>query len=254
MSTALITGATSGIGAAFTRRLAAARYDLVLVARDTARLDQMAAAVRDGFGVRAEVIPADLTVPAQRLAVEDRLAATDRPVDVLVNNAGYALNAPFAETSADDQDRLLDVLVRSVMRLTSTAVPGMIDRGRGAVINVSSVAAFIPHGTYSAAKAWVTVFSESLAAELAGTGVRVLALCPGYVHTEFHARAGIDMTGVPEWMWLEADETVEAALRDLRRGTVVSVPSPQYKALAAMARYAPRGLVARVSRQFSRRR
>ncbi len=254
MSTALITGATSGIGAAFARRLAAAGYDPVLVARDTARLERMAAALRDGFGVRAEVIPADLAVPAGRLAVEERLADAGQPVDVLVNNAGYALNAPFTETTADDQDRLLDVLVRSVMRLTAAALPGMTDRGRGTVINVSSVAAFVPHGTYSAAKAWVAVFTESLAGELAGTGVRVLALCPGWVHTEFHARAGIDMAGLPEWMWLQADETVEAALRGLRRGTVVCVPGPQYRVLAAAARYAPRGLVSRVSRQFARRR
>jgi uncharacterized protein len=254
MTTALITGATAGIGSAFARRLAEARYDLVLVARDTARLDQTAARLRDAHGVTVEVLSADLADPAGCAAVEERLADPERPVDVLVNNAGTATTARFLDGSADDEERQLNLLVRAVLRLSHAAVQGMVERGRGAVVNISSVAGYVPQGTYNAAKAWVTVFTEGLAADLAGTGVKAIVVCPGYTHTEFHERLGLDVSGIPDWMWLEADQVVEGALRDLRRGVVVSVPSPQYKALAAVARHAPRRLVSRVTQQIGRRR
>ncbi len=254
MTTALITGATAGIGSAFARRLAAARYDLVLVARDTARLDQTAAELRDAHDITVEVLPADLTDPAGCAAVEARLADPRYPVDVLVNSAGFGTKARFLDVAIDEEERMLNLLVRAVLRLTHAAVRGMADRGRGAVINVSSVAGYVPQGTYSAAKAWVTTFTEGLAGQLAGTGVKVLAVCPGYTHTEFHERAGIDMSGLPDWMWLEADQIVDGALKDLRRGVVVSVPTPQYKALTVMARHAPRRLVTRVTQQMGRRR
>jgi uncharacterized protein len=254
MTTALITGATAGIGSAFSRRFAAARYDLILVARDTARLDQAAAALRDSFGITVEVLPADLSSAAGCAAVEARLADPSRPVDVLVNNAGFGTNSTFADSSLEDEERMLNLLVRAVLRLTHAATKGMLARGRGAVINVSSVAGFVPRGTYSAAKAWVTSFSEGLAGELAGSGVKVIAVCPGFTHTEFHERAGMDVSGVPDWMWLRADQIVECAVRDLRRGLVVSVPSPQYKALTAVARHVPRRLVSLVSQQLARRR
>ncbi|KWW97785.1 SDR family NAD(P)-dependent oxidoreductase [Carbonactinospora thermoautotrophica] len=254
MTTALITGATAGIGAAFARRLAAARYDLILVARDTARLDQTAAGLRDTYGVPVEVMPADLSDRARCQAVEERLRDPDRPVDVLINNAGFGTNASFLRSPIEDEERMLDVLVRAVLRLTHAALPGMVARGRGAIINVSSVAGFLPRGTYGAAKAWVTSFTEGLAAEVADKGVKVIAVCPGFVHTEFHQRAGIETDSIPDWMWLEADEIVEGVLKDLRRGIVVSVPSAQYKALTTIARCTPRGVLARVSRQFGRRR
>ncbi|MFL6115448.1 MAG: SDR family NAD(P)-dependent oxidoreductase, partial [Catenulispora sp.] len=159
----------------------------------------------------------------------------------------------FLSHPVEDEDAMLEVLVRAVLRLTRAALPGMIERGRGAVINVSSVAGFVPRGTYSAAKAWVTNFSESIAAEVYGTGVRVLAVCPGFTHTEFHERAEIDTADIPGWMWLEADEIVESALKDLRRGVAISVPSVQYKALTAVAKIVPRNLVTRVSRGMSKR-
>ena len=254
MTTALITGATAGIGAAFARRFAAARYDLVLVARDTARLDQAAANLSDRYGVPVEVLSADLGDPAACKQVEARLADREEPVDVLVNSAGFGTHERFLDASVDDEEAMIDVMVRAVMRLTHAGGRAMLERGRGAIINVSSVAGYVPHGTYSAAKAWVTSFTESLAGELSGTGVKVVAVCPGLTHTEFHQRAEIDTTGIPEWMWLEADQIVEAALRDLRRGQVVSVPSPQYKALTAMARHAPRRLVRSVGQEISRRR
>jgi short-subunit dehydrogenase len=253
MTTALITGATAGIGAAFARRFAAARYDLVLVARDAERLERTAGELRLLGAGEVEAISADLSTAVGRAIVEDRLADPLRAVDVLVNNAGFGQGTAFLAHPVEEEERLLDVHVRAVLRLTRAAVPGMIDRGRGAIINVSSVAAFVPRGTYSAAKAWVTSFSESLAAETHGTGVRVLAVCPGFTHTEFHERADIDTHDIPSWMWLEADEIVEGALKDLRRGVAVSIPSVQYKALTTVARYVPRGLVTKVSRGVSKR-
>lgn len=253
MTTAMITGATAGIGAAFARRFAAARYDLVLVARDPERLEKTASELRLLGAGDVEVLPADLATEAGRTVVEDRLADPRRAVDVLVNNAGFGTGSAFLKHPVEEEEAMLDVLVRAVLRLTRAALPGMAERGRGAVINVSSVAGFVPRGTYSAAKAWVTTFSESMAAEMAESGVRVMAVCPGFTHTEFHERAEIVTDDIPGWMWLEADEIVEGALKDLRRGIPVSVPSIQYKALTAVAKYVPRGLVTRVSRGMSRR-
>ena len=253
MTTALITGATAGIGAAFARRFAAARYDLVLVARDVERLEKTAAELRLLGAGEVEVMSADLATVEGRARVEDRLADPLRGIDVLVNNAGFGQGSAFLSHPVEDEDQMIEVLVRAVMRLTRAALPGMIERGRGAVINISSVAGFVPRGTYSAAKAWVTTFSESVSAEVAGTGVRAVAVCPGFTHTEFHERADINTDDVPGWMWLEADEIVEGALRDLRRGVTVSVPSVQYKALTAVAKYVPRGLVTKVSRGMSKR-
>jgi short-subunit dehydrogenase len=253
MTTALITGATAGIGAAFARRFAAARYDLVLVARNVERLESAAAELSLLGAGHVEVLPADLATVAGRALVEDRLADPLRGVDVLVNNAGFGQGSAFLAHPVEDEETMLDVLVRAVLRLTRAALPGMIERGRGAVINVSSVAGFVPRGTYSSAKAWVTNFSESVAAEVHGTGVRVVAVCPGFTHTEFHERADIDTGDVPRWMWLEADEIVEGALHDLRRGVAVSVPSMQYKAITAVAKIVPRNLVTKVSRGMSKR-
>ncbi|HEV3171760.1 MAG TPA: SDR family oxidoreductase [Actinocrinis sp.] len=253
MTTALITGGTAGIGKAFADSFARSGYHLILVARNPERLDTVAEELRGLGAPEVETLPADLVTEEGRAAVEARLADADRPVDFLVNNAGFDLGKAFTKTSAEDEERLLDVHVLAPMRLTHAALPGMIARGRGAVINVASVAAFVPRGTYSAAKAWALSFSESLAAELRGTGVRAMALCPGFTHTEFHQRADIETTSVPGWMWLDAEYVVENALRDLRRGLPVSVPGPQYKVLTAASRYVPRGVRTRVSRSMSKR-
>lgn len=258
MSRAVITGATAGIGLAFARALASTGHDLVLVSRDAGRLEQVAADLRAAARIEVEVVPADLSDREQLSRIEALVADPSRPVEVLVNNAGFAFKDGFARSAVDDEQRLLDVLVTAVMRLSHAAIPGMIARGSGAVINVSSVAGWIPSGTYSAAKAWVTVFSESLAAEVTGTGVHVTAVCPGYTHTEFHQRAEMDMSSLPAWMWLDVDQVVGDALRDVRRGRAVSVPGGQYKVLAALAKHAPRALVRRAvtrrpqSRQSSR--
>jgi short-subunit dehydrogenase len=247
MTTALVTGATAGIGAEFARQLAARGTDLVLVARDEARLAELADQLTQRHRVRCEVLPADLSDREQVAVVEERLRDRDRPVDLLVNNAGFGVNQLFADGDLDAEQRMLDVLVTAVMRLTHAALPGMLARGTGGVINVSSVAGFIAGGTYSAAKSWATVFSESVDRQVAGTGVHVMALCPGFTHTEFHQRGGMDVDHLPDWMWLDAPALVAAALRDFSRGRTVSVPGAQYKALSAIARYAPRPLVRRAS-------
>jgi short-subunit dehydrogenase len=246
MATALITGATAGIGAAFARRLAADGFDLVLVARDERRLRVAADELAAQHRTNVEVLVADLADPEACDRVGDRLADPMAPIAILVNNAGFATKGSFASVDLADEQSMLDVLVRAPMRLTHAALPGMIERENGAVINVSSVASFLASGTYSAAKAWVTVFSESIDSEVRGTGVRVLALCPGYTHTEFHDRAGFDMSAVPEWMWLDADDVVAGAMRAVRAGRLISVPGFQYKVLATMARYAPRPVVRRI--------
>jgi len=249
--TALVTGATSGIGAAFARRLATDGHDLVLVARDSARLEETAQRLRERPGAQVEVLVADLATDAGQEAVAARLADAQRPVDLLVNNAGVSLNTPFLRSTAEAEARLLSLNVHAVMRLTLAALPGMVARERGAIVNVSSVAGFgaaMPGSTYPASKAWVTNFTESVALSVGRFGVRLMALCPGYVRTEFHQRAGINMSKTPGWLWLDADELVADALRDLRRGKVVSVPDWKYKVAVFALRHLPRPLLQRVAR------
>ncbi|HEX6337218.1 MAG TPA: SDR family oxidoreductase [Jiangellaceae bacterium] len=243
MPTALVTGPTSGIGRAFARRLAATGHDLVLVSRDAERLAATAAELEQQFGIGAEVLPADLSAHDGMAIVEERLRDTGRPIDLLVNNAGFALRKPYIANDIGEEERLLNVLVLAVLRLTHAALPGMLERTRGAVINVSSVAGLIPRGTYSAHKAWVTLFSEGLAPRVAGGGVRVMALLPGFVRTEMHQRAQMNMAGMPSFMWLDADRLVETALRDLERGKRVSVPGGLYKTAAWILPRLPRRLL-----------
>jgi short-subunit dehydrogenase len=243
---ALVTGATAGLGASFTRRLAAEGRDLVLVARTQDRLESMAAEVRDRFAVQVEVLPADLSTPDGCAAVAARISQPDRPVDTLINNAGIGLYRRFGDAPLADEQRLLDLNVGSVLTLTHAAVGAMTARGRGEIINISSVAGFVPRGpstTYAAGKAWVTSFSEGLSLLLAGTGVRITVVCPGFTHTEFHARAKADMSGTPSWMWLDADRVVAEGLADARAGVVISVPSRRYRALLLLVKVLPRAVV-----------
>lgn len=245
--TALVTGATAGIGLTFARQLAAQGYDLVLVARDKGRLDEVAAELSAAHGVRAEVLSADLTDRAQLATVEARVAEADRPIDLLVNNAGFGLKDRFLDNTADAEEQMLDVLVVAVLRLSHAALGAMSARGRGGIINVSSVAAFLPRGTYSAAKAWVNSFSEWAAQEYAGRGVHVMALCPGFTKTEFHERMGLgeDHGSAPSWMWLDVEDLVSTALKDYRRKRILSIPSVQYKAVVGVTRAIPRGVLQR---------
>lgn len=252
MPTALVTGATAGIGRAFCSRLARDGHDLVVVARTESRLQEVADDLAV-HGVDVEVLAADLSDDADLDRVVARAASTDRPVDLLVNNAGFGLNTPFLRTAAEDEERYLDVLVRAVLRTTHATAKVMAERGHGEIVNVSSVAGFAALNTYSAHKAWVTTFSQSIAAELAAHGVRVMSLNPGFTRTEFHERASMSASEVPSFMWLDADAVVDTALRDLRRGKVLSIPDLRYKGLSTAMRLLPEGLVGRVGQGMRRR-
>lgn len=256
MATALITGGTSGIGHEFARQLAQRSYDLVLVARDKARLETVAEELRTAYGVSVDILPADLSDREQLHTVAGRLGDTDRPIDLLINNAGFGVHSKMLADDLGPQDIAMDVMIRGVMVLSNAAGRAMRERHPQAtdkigIINVGSTAGFVTMGAYSAIKAWVTVYTEGLANELSGTGVLVTVLCPGWVHTEFHQRAGINASAIPEPLWLTADRLVRDALVDFERGQVISIPTKRYKVLISIARIAPRPMVRRVSKLFS---
>jgi short-subunit dehydrogenase len=250
---ALITGPTSGLGMGFARRYATDGYDLVLVARDEARLERLAAELHDEAGANVEVLAADLAVAADRAEVAERLAAGVR---ILVNNAGFGTSGEFWSADLAMLQSQLDVNVTAVMQLTHAALPPMLAAGAGTVVNVASVAGLLPGrgSTYSASKAWVISFSEGLANGLDGTGVGVHALCPGFVRTEFHERAGIDMEGTPSVLWLNVADVVRDCLADVAKGHVVIVPGLQYKALTTAGRMVPRSLVRAATKVVGRGR
>lgn len=244
---ALVTGGTSGLGLEFARALAARGLSLVLVARDPARLDKTADQLRWRYGVEVETLVADLAERAGVDAVAQRLADPDSPVEVLVNNAGHGVHVPLLAEDLDAVERSFDVMVRAVLVLGGAAGRAMVGRGHGVIINVASVAGLVPMGAYSAIKAWVDRYSESLSVELAGTGVQALSLLPGWVRTEFHDRAGIRTSSIPEALWLEADRVVADALADVERGKVRSIPSKRFRVIAFLAQHAPRPLVRRAT-------
>ncbi|MFI1755847.1 SDR family NAD(P)-dependent oxidoreductase [Streptomyces sp. NPDC020571] len=253
MTTALITGSTAGLGAAFARRLAADGHNLVLVARDTKRLREQATELHDRHGIEAEVLTADLSTDAGIDAVAARLGDRRSPVDLLVNNAGFGNKGRFLDVPMADELTMLKVHCEAVLRLTSAAVEAMRERGRGGVVNVASVAAFVPRGTYGASKAWVVQFTQGVAKDLAGSGVRLMALAPGFVRTEFHERAGMGTDNIPNWMWLDADNVVAAGLADLSRGKSLSIPDPRYKTLMGAAKLVPRGLLGGITSRTGRK-
>jgi short-subunit dehydrogenase len=252
--TALVTGASSGIGLAFAQRLAKEGYRLILVARRADRLEALAKEFGEKFGAGFEVFPADLIRPEELLAVEERIAG-EPSLDLVVNNAGFGTAGRFAELDPDAEESEIRLNVVAVVRLARAALPGMIERGRGAIINVSSMAGFnaSPYmATYAATKAFVNSFSEGLHEELAGTGVKVQALCPGFTRTEFQDVARVE-PDLPSFAWQEPDAVVDASLAALERGTLVVVPGLGNQALATVSAALPRSLVRRVLAAAMRR-
>lgn len=247
MTTALVTGGTSGIGLAFARALAARGDDLVLVARDPDRLTAAADGLRETYGVQVETLAADLADREQVLRVAERLESAEQPIDTLVNNAGFGVRAKLLDADTTPHEQSLDVMVRAVLILGAAAGRSMRARGSGTIINVSSTAGYVTMGSYSATKAWVTVYTESLANELRGSGVKVTVLCPGWVRTEFHERAEINSTRIPSTLWLDADQLVADCLADVERSKVISIPSLRYKTLMFVARHVPRSGVRWIS-------
>ena len=254
---ALITGASSGIGEAFARRLASEGSDLVIVARRVERLEELAQELRDAHDVDVEVLPADLSAVHDLERVEERLRDPQRWISLLINNAGYGTGGPFWKSPFEREAGQVAVNVVALHRLTHAALGPMVERSRGAIINVSSVAGFQPIAfstTYSAAKAFVTTFSEALHEELRGTGVRVQALCPGFVHTEFQEAAGRDEPPIPDFAWLDMDLVINSSLSALQRNQALCIPGVGYKALVHTTRVAPRGTVRRVAGALGRLR
>ena len=243
-SWALVTGATAGIGESFSRLLASHRYNIVLVARDLPRLHERAQGLEEKFGVKTLVIQADLATDEGCLTVEKYIL--ENQIDVLINNAGFGVNKAFTVSTLEVEQQLLDVLVRTPMRLMHAALPLMKQRNSGVIINVSSVAGYIAGGTYSASKSYLTVLSESLNTELAATNVKVSALCPGFTRTEFHQRGKMSMKGLPNFMWLNSDRLVEQSWRDALKGKPVSIPGWQYKFLVFAVQSVPRSIVRKV--------
>jgi short-subunit dehydrogenase len=246
MAIALITGATAGIGAQYARLLAKEGFDLILVARNKNRLASTAKSLNKEFGVKVEVLPADLTKPVQLEKVRKRLSDSKKPIEVLINNAGFGINKSFLVSDLSDEQGLLDVLVTAPMRLTHAVLPIMKERNSGTIVNVSSVASWIAGGSYSAAKSYLTVLTESLHTELSSTKVKISALCPGFTRTEFHERGRMKMNGLPNFMWLSAEKVVRKSWRDVNAGKVISIPGWQYLILSSISRFGPRPMVRRI--------
>lgn len=240
---ALVTGASAGIGAAFAEFLAKEGHDLVITARDLTRLEEFANRLRGQYQIEVEVIKADLATNEGIKVIELRLENISRPIDVLINNAGFGINKSFTVSDRQAENDLLDVLVRAPIRFMHAVLPAMKERDSGTIINVSSIAGWIAGGSYSAAKSYLTVLSESLHTELKNTNVNVHALCPGFTRTEFHQRGRMKMNGLPEFLWLDAQQVVEYAWISSQKGKALSVPGGQYKFLTFLMRYLPRAIV-----------
>jgi len=250
MPTALITGASAGLGAEFARQLAARGADLVLIARSAEPLEDLAAGLRESHGISVEVLVADLVIEDDVARVAARITQSQHPINLLVNNAGFGLPLHFADNDVEDEVRHLRLHVEAPLRLMHAALGAMRGRG-GRIINVASVAGFISRSTYSACKQWLIGFSRWANAEYARDGVTVTALCPGFTHTSFHERMGLapGHEGIPGIGWLQAKDVVRAGLRDAARGKAVSIPSLRYKLVVALTKVLPASLTAGAARR-----
>jgi hypothetical protein len=254
---ALVTGASSGIGEAFARELATRRTDLVLVARSADKLKRLAAELRERQSVGVDVLSADLTTDAGCQSVCDRLEADDQPIDLLINNAGMGASGAFGEIPRSREVQLVQLNVSALVQLAHAAVTAMKPRRRGGVVNVSSLSGFQPYpygATYGASKAFVNSFSKALHTELAGHGVKVLALCPGFTRTSFQRSAGIGRTPIPEWLWLQPQEVALAGLSALQTGRSVRVVGGAFRAWALLTKVIPEAPLRRALAIGGRRR
>lgn len=245
---ALVTGASSGIGAGFAKLLASAGTDLVLVARTADDLERLAGQLRGASGVTVDVLPADLTAEADRKAVRDRLGATSEPIDLLINNAGIGTSGAFGAIPLEREVALVQLNVVAVVELAHAAVNAMQARGSGGVINVSSLSGLqpYPHGAnYGASKAYVNSLSKALSTELSGHGVKVLALCPGFTRTSFQSSAGISRTPIPDWLWLTPEQVAREGLSALRSGRSVRVVGAAFRVWAGFTKIVPDVLIRR---------
>lgn len=252
---ALITGTTSGIGKAFANLLADSGYNLVLVSRDKIRMKEQALELEQRTGVYVEVLCADLTLKRDRDLVTLRLSDSERPIEILVNNAGFGINSDFANSNVEMQQDLIECMVTSTMQFSHAAITSMKLRG-GYIINVSSVAGFMAGSTYCSAKSWITNFTESLHQELAPLGINIHVICPGFTRTEFHSRCKQDVSGVPSVFWLSPEKVASLAYTNVLKGKVLSVPGIHYKLLVALHSYAPRFIVrgyGSIAKKFLRR-
>jgi short-subunit dehydrogenase len=255
----LITGASSGIGAALARAFAERGEALVLTARRLERLEALAAELRQAHGVAVEIVPCDLAKPGAAAALHAEVRRRGLPLKGLVNNAGFGLRGDFEALDPLAVQRMLQVLVQAVVELSQSTLPEIGRQPDGFLLNVASLAGVVPglagSALYSACKAFLIRFSQSLAAEQGEHGVRVLVLCPGYVHTEFHAQLGAQerINNLPGWFWMEADELARRSLRALDGQAVVVVPGLWNQAIALLARLLPEPLGRWLSRRFSRR-
>lgn len=253
---ALVTGASAGIGRGIAEELAARGHDLVVVARARERLEALATELRATSGVDVEVHPADLLDPRQRATVEARLSDRARPVDVLVNNAGFGTVGLFAELPADGEEREIGLNVVALVRLTRAALGAMVERRSGRILNVSSIAGNQPTpnmATYGATKAFVTSFTLAVREELAGTGVTITALCPGFTRTEFQERAGVDQSDVPGFLWSKSEDVAKAGVAAMLAGQAVCTPGLLNRIAATASGFTPYGVSRRVASLFLRR-
>ena len=254
---ALVTGASTGIGAEFARALAARGNDLVIVARNVARLRELADGLEADHDVQVEVLPADLETDDGIKKVEARFADGARPVDLLVNNAGFGTSGPFFEVPVEGEVAEITLNVVALVRLTHAALGPMVARGRGGVINVSSVGAYQPTpnmATYSATKAFVSSFTNAIHEELTGTGVKAMVLAPGYTHTEFHVRANVKKDGaMPGFIWQSPDKVVGAALKAYEKGRAVCIPGAINAAAAAFSGSMPAAVSRKIAGMVTKR-
>jgi uncharacterized protein len=249
---ALITGASAGLGAEFAKQLAKKNYDLILVARDKARLEALAASLPEAH---CEVYPADL-INADELKRLEQKISSGTPLDLLVNNAGFGTFGPFYQSNIEKEEEEIRLNVIALVRLTRAALGPMVSIGKGAVLNVSSIAGFVPgpkNATYNATKAYVSSFTEAIYEELQGTGVHAMALCPGFTHTEFQDRAQIDVSSIPNFAWMTAEKVVEEALYGLERRELFCIPGGGYRALVGAIGLSPRTLIRKASGFITRK-